>query len=245
MASPADAALIAKAREATLGVLLASCGEKHSPEGKPWREVLRKDALHLTVFDADMPHGGMRRFKGICELRGYSPARVQKCLQDLEARLKWDDNMLRLDVTVLQEAPERAILLHSVTKAVGPISSRSFLDCTVFLAVDSEEGFGPSGPDGYKPPKGTLLSGGVGVETDARYPEDKSWVRGINDPGCGWVFEPIRDASGAVTGTRVIYCILTHLRGWLPNAVVNSSLANSYVAFYGGLAKALADGIGA
>ena len=42
-------------------------------------------------------------------------------------------------------------------------------------------------------------------------------------------------------GCRCHYVIHTHLRGWLPDIVVNGSIAGSYKSFFGDLTKRLGE----
>jgi hypothetical protein len=242
--SPADAELIGRAYRATLTELLGNCGASLSFEGAPWRRVLAEAALALEVFDVEVPGDTMRRFKGVCELP-FTPAACYGALDDHPARSRWDSNLRALEATPLQAAPFRAALLHSVTNAVGPISARDFIDCCVLLEMTGAEA--PAGPEGFRAPRGTVVSGGVGVEADARFPEGAGGaVRGLNGSS-GWVFEPLLGADGTtVRGTRCHYVIHTHLRGWLPDFVVNSSIAGSYKTFFTDLRKrleALAGGV--
>ena len=235
-----DAALVASAHAATLTELLGSCGATTSFSNTPWRRVLSDAALGLTVFDAEVPGDPMRSFKGVCELP-FPPRECYGVLDDHAARVQWDTNLAALEAVALCEAPVRASLLHSVTKAVGPIAARDFIDVCVLLELTGEEA--PAGPEGFRAPKGTVVSGGVGVESDARFPEGagsgSGAVRGVNGSS-GWVFEPLLGEDGVtVRGTRIHYVILTHLRGWLPALVVNSGVAGSYKTFFRDLGKRL------
>lgn len=234
----ADAALIASAHAATLTELLGNCGATRSFAGTPWRRVLTDAGLSLAVFDAEVPGDSMRRFKGVCELP-FPPAACYGALDDHPARAQWDSNLAALEAVALQEAPFRASLLHSVTKAVGPIAARDFIDCCVLLELTGEEA--AAGPEGFRAPRGTIVSGGVGVAADARFPEGGGGaVRGFNGSS-GWVFEPLLGEDGAtVRGCRCHYVIHTHLKGWLPDFVVNSSISGSYKAFFADLGRRLA-----
>lgn len=129
-------------------------------------------------------------------------------------------------------APLRATLLRSATKAVGPISAREFLDVCVAGSVAAVAAAATS-PLRWTPPPGTLASGGVGIDADARFPPNAAFVRGINGV-CGWVFEPT-----GVDSCRVHYVIVTNLKGWLPAVVVNANLAGAFVTFFTDLAKRL------
>jgi len=239
--STADAALmIAAAHRATLTELLGNCGSARSFAGTPWRRVLSDAGLALQVFDAEVPGDSMRRFKGVCELP-FPPAVCYSALDDHPARSRWDSNLHALEAAPLQEAPFRAALLHSVTRAVGPIAARDFIDCCVLLEITGEGA--PAGPEAFRAPAGTVVSGGVGVEADARFPEGAGVgaVRGFNGSS-GWVFEPLFEADGVtVRGCRCHYVIHTHLRGWLPDMVVNGSIAGSYKSFFSDLKKRLGE----
>ena len=190
-------------------------------------------SLSLNVF-ADFPGSSNRRFKGVCDLP-YPPALVFSVLSDNARRCVWDRNIASLEATVLQTSPHPATLLRSCTKGMLGISSRDFLDVSVELRFPD----GPSPPapgTGFSAPAGSLVVAGVGLEADAAYPEGLlGTVRGFNSPGSGWVFEALPGGSS----TRVHYLIHVDLRGWIPSALVNSSLAKNYVDFFTDLLEAI------
>jgi hypothetical protein len=226
--SAADAALVAASLQAARTTLLGNCGATTSSYGTPWRRVLADAALALEVFDADVPGDSMRVFKGVCELP-FPPRAALAALADHAARPRWDANIAFIEALPLGAAS----LLHSVTKAVGPIAARDFVDVCVLYEVGAGGAAAPApaGPDAWAAPAGTVVSGGVGVAADARFAAGAGAaagaVRGINGSS-GWVFEPL--AGGA--RSRCHYVIHTHLAGWLPAFVINSSLAGNYVSFF-------------
>ena len=226
---PALAALVAASEQAALTLLVGNCGAARSMDGQPWTATLTSAAPQLTVFWAPVPGSSNNRFKGVCELP-YAPALVWDCLHDNPRRHHWDRNISRVASLPLAagpritpaSAPVRACIVHSQTRNVGIISGRDFVDLPVFLALEAAGA--PAGPDAWVAPPGTLVSGGAGVE-DARFPEQKGFVRGWNSPGSGWVLEPLPQGGSGALHTRVHYLIHTDLKGWIPCALINASLA--------------------
>ena len=226
--SPDNQALIDASVRAVQEVLLGNCGSTHSYENKPWTLSLEDKALNLTVFTADGPPGSAnRRFKGVCMLP-YPPRKVLDVLDDSQGRLQWDRNIKSLETVVLQEAPFKACLLCSCTKNVGIISGRDFIDVPVYLEYKDAPS-PPAGPDAFVAPLGSLINGGHGIPSHPLFPEKSGVVRGWNSPGSGWLFEPVVVEGGEVH-TRVHYLIHVDLKGWIPTALVNSSLSVSAVA---------------
>jgi hypothetical protein len=179
----------------------------------------------VVVHDSEVPGCAMRRFKAVCDLP-HAPAFVLAALNDTASRVSWDHNIAACEVRELQSTPFRAALLHSQTHPFGPISGRDFVDLPVFLSFEAASQ--PFGPEAFVVPAGSIVSGGIGVETDARFPVTGGSVRGVNYEGSGWLFEPL--AGGAET--RLHYVIHTNVKGWIPCALVNSNLAASYVLFF-------------
>jgi hypothetical protein len=199
-----DESLIASAHETARTLLLGNCGEGHSSDGTPWRKVLEKKEIKLIVYDADVPNHGLRRFKAVCDLP-YSPAMLHAVLVNHDVRNIWDRNISSVNETVIQTEPFRAVVLNSQTNVVGPISGRDFVDIAVTLTYRDEPTH-PAGPNQFIAAKGTIVSGGLGVMEDARYPVTSQRVRGYNTPGSGWVFESVINADGQES-TRMHYVI--------------------------------------
>jgi len=153
------------------------------------------------------------------------PRKVLDVLDDSQGRLQWDRNIKSLETVVLQEAPFRACLLCSCTKNVGIISGRDFIDVPVYLEYKDAPS-PPAGPDAFVAPVGSLVNGGHGIPSHPLFPEKSGVVRGWNSPGSGWLFEPVVVEGGEVH-TRVHYLIHVDLKGWIPTALVNSSLSVS------------------
>jgi hypothetical protein len=224
------ASAIAASEVAARTLLLGNCGATRSVEGAPWTSTLTHANPLLTVFYAPGPPGSSyNRFKGVCSLP-FPPSLVWDCLHDNARRHAWDRNIHRVASTPLAAGPAitpsspplRACIVHSQTRNVGIIAGRDFTDLPVFLSF-ADAPAAPAGPDAYAAPQGTLVSGGAGIE-DAQFPPQPGFVRGWNSPGSGWVLEPVAQPSGAVH-TKVHYLIHTDLKGWIPSALVNASLA--------------------
>lgn len=96
---------------------------------------------------------------------------------------------------------------------VGPISGRDFINVHVHLKL--EENSQPVGPEKIILTAGSFMCGGIGLEKDSRFPEDKKFVRGINAKDCGWLCEPFRGGESGITQpqliTRVHYIIHTNM----------------------------------
>lgn len=193
-------------------------------EGAPWVLSTRREDLHLTVYHAAVPGSPTYRFKAVC-LMPFHPAVTAQFLSDGVGRLRWDPAVSRLDCIPVADTPRgRVHLLHSQTKAVGPISSRDFVDVVAVVRT-------PSG--GY--------ANGGGSVTDPRLPEQRGVVRGWNSGGGGWTFEPVEEAGGADAGPRcrVTYVIHSDLKGWLPALIINSAITGNYVTFFSGALAAM------
>ena len=233
-------ALVASAK-AGVAACLANSVPDVNAEGRPWTQGLDDKALRLRVFYSEVPGSSLLRFKGVCDLDGFTPQFVQTAISDNVERLKWDSNMFGLDTIVLRgpgaaaSAPElsatsdagvrRVVLLRSATKRVGPVSAREFIDVTAIC----DDGF-PGVP------AGSVMSAGAGVpdaDADARFPAAHGYVRGANSPGCGWLFER------TPAGTRVHYVIHSDLKGWFVPMVINAVLTGSFVTFFGDVRRRL------
>jgi len=234
----ADDALCALAVSGVAAVL-GNLAADANAEGGAWTLGLEDRALQLRVFHSPVPGSPLLRFKGVCEVPGFAPQFVQAAVSDNAPRLRWDSNIAALDTLALrgEGAPagappaaaaasgvQRVVLLRSATRPVGPISAREFVDVTAIC----DDGFAGV-------PAGSVVSAGVGVAADARFPEAPGFVRGINSAS-GWVFE--RTAEG---GTRVHYVIHSDLKGWFMAFVVNSAITGSYQTFFGDLKRRLAE----
>ena len=217
---------------ATSGIELllrnADPGAATSAEGSPWVLSTRRADIQLEVYHAVVPGSSFLRFKAVCVVP-FAPAVVAAFMGDGARRLQWDPNVARLDSLPVEHPPPRGrvYLLHSQTKAVGPISSRDFVDVVAVVEL----------------PGGAHANGGGSV-VDARLPEQRGIVRGWNSAGGGWTFVPIAPAAGAAAPrrveTRVTYVIHSDLKGWLPALVVNSAITSNYVTFFEGALKAMA-----
>lgn len=232
-----DTAIIEQSKAACFNITLANCGLKKTADDIAWRTVLVNEGLKLTVFDADVPRSTNRRFKGVIMLP-WDPETVFGAMADNSARMNWDRNIKLLEQTQIQSDPFPVFILHCVTKPVLSISSRDFVDCVVQMRFS--EPTLPAGPDNFSLPAGSIVSAGTGIERDPRFPETPGIVRGFNTPS-GWVFEPVPQADGSVH-TRVHYHIHSDLKGWLPAALVNSSIAGSLVNFFNDLTASMRAG---
>jgi len=200
-------------------IVNAASGATNTAEGSPWVLSTRRDDLHLTVYHATVPGSQFYRFKAVCRMP-FHPAVTAQFLSDGAGRLRWDPNVSRLDTLPVADTPRgRVHLLHSQTKAVGPIASRDFVDVVAVVRT-------PSG--GY--------ANGGGSVTDARLPEQRGVVRGWNSGGGGWTFEPVEADAGLCTVTYVIH---SDLKGWLPSLIINNAIVGNYVTFFSGALVAM------
>jgi len=103
---------------------------------------------------------------------------------------------------------------------------------------------------------GSWISGCHGLSEHPNFQASPAFVRGFNHAGSGWILEPLAGPSqpeespqtlppgqrhprhgGAseMQWTRVSYVVQSELRGWLPPAVVNSSMVGMYSTFFSDL----------
>jgi START domain len=170
-------------------------------------------------------------------------AKVVGTVQDFAGRLSWDQNIKGLDKIIIKTLSgegatgDEICAFRSATKAVGPISGRDFVDAIYVgkfssLPEDVKKCLA-AGQVGH--PDECLINGGMGAEAGhPSFPETKEFVRGLNYPGSGWLFEPTGPES-----VRIYYCVQSQLNGWLPAAVVNSSMQGMFVDFFKCLIKRL------
>lgn len=211
------------AADAGIGLLIKSATDpRKSADGTEWAAVTKKDDQHLEIYNCSVPGSSFLRFKATCVLP-HTPKAVSEFLQDTQNRLTWDANVSRLDTTLIEEGPKgKVLILHSQTKAVGPISARDFVDVVAIRELAD----------------GCFVNGGASV-LDGRFPEQKGVVRGWNSAGGGWHFAPTPGQDGSVHCT-VTYVIHSDLKGYLPAFVINSALTGNFVTFFTGLRKAMA-----
>jgi len=210
-------------------LLLLNARPSISADGTPW--VSGHTSPSLTVYHCSVPGSSRLRFKAVGVVP-RAPSAVCRFVGDTAKRLTWDSNIAALEVHPLpasETSAGQAFLLHSSTRAVGPISARDFVDAVAVV--------GPLAPDGR------YANGGVSVEDDAHFPQRAGFVRGWNSAGGGWLFEPLRAADGRSVHTRIHYVIQTDLRGWLPTLIVNNALTGSYITFFKDLTEALTAGV--
>ena len=220
----------AKAQEwiaaALKGIEVLQVNARHegpSADGSEWKEhSKRPDCGGMVVYQSSVPGSSYARFKAVFTLP-YAPSVVSSFVRDPISRISWDASLNKIEPTKLAE-DERGFfaISHSETKAVGPISSRDFVDAVAIVNL----------------PGGGIANGGSGIDDTASFPERKGIVRGYNSPGGGWLFEPV--LLDEKVHTRMIYIIHCNLKGWLPSAVVNGALTGNYVTFYKDLTKAMA-----
>lgn len=235
-------------------VLLQHAGSEVNAAGQPWKRATKLDAkLRLDIFESSVPGCSQKVFKAIIEVP-YKLSTLCREIADLPARLRWDRNIAALDMRTVQDVPSATssdahgvyTLFRSCTKAVGPISSRDFVDATYIgpfsLLPEAVRAAAPAGMDV------AWVNGGRGLEEGhADFPEVSGVVRGLNHPGCGWVFEVIAGPSEALGPapansalppghdgwTRITYVVHSKLNGWLPSSIVNSSMVGMYGTFFG------------
>jgi hypothetical protein len=164
--------------------------------------------------------------------------------------MSWDQNIAGLNSEIVEELPPSAAFPHgnprflifrSATKAVGPISGRDFVDCVYLGPLGAlPESVRSAAPAGLEQ---VIINGGSGLPNGhASFTETSAFVRGFNHPGCGWVLQPLSGPSDASSTaavpsnsdgwTRVYYVVQSELKGWLPTAVVNSSMVGMFTTFF-------------
>lgn len=229
---PDDAAAIALRGVAAL---LASLGEAHA-SGAPWAAHSSVPRLRLTVHSALVPGVAARAFRGTC-LLPYPVAVVYALLGDLRARERWDRNIVRLDTRAVAGG---ATVFYSVTKPVGPISGRDFVDATWRGELSALPAEVRTGAGAAALAAGALVNGGAGMEAGhADFPASAAMVRGLNHAS-GWVLEPCAPDAGTSgqagsAWTRISYLVQPELKGWMPTSLVNATLAGMFTAFFGDL----------
>jgi len=113
--------------------------------------------------------------------------------------------------------------IQPVNTQVGIINGRDFIDATVRARLEN----------------GIFINGGSGIDNLEDFPEQQGFVRGFNNPGSGWVFEPIVNEADEIVGTKISYIIHCDLRGWFFPFVINSAIGGSYTAFFEDLQEEL------
>lgn len=224
-----------------------------------WTLRLSVPSARLQVFDTSTPGTSCKLYKAVIEVP-YDLNTNFAVFLDLKSRLKWDSNIAGLETTLVAALSQSSdfqlcggkpnyLILHSATKPVGPISGRDFTDCIYLgpisalppdVAQCAPATLGSSAAGSAK----CLVNGGAGLaQGHAAFPETSAFVRGFNFSGSGWVLEPIAgptDTSSSAPAvptnangwTRIYYVVQSDLKGWLPTAVVNSSMVNMFQTFF-------------
>lgn len=258
------AELIVEAAQSGLRTLLQHARLDQNASGGAWKRATKLDTkLRLDVFESSVPGCSQKVFKAVIELP-YKLSTLCREIADLPARLRWDRNIAGLDMRVVKEVPAATAadaagvytLFRSATKPVGPISSRDFVDATYIgpfgLLPDAVRAAAPAGMEI------AFIHGGSGLEAGhPDFPEVSGVVRGLNHPGCGWVFEVLAEPSAALGPppantalppghdgwTRVTYVVHSKLNGWLPSSIVNSSMVGMYSSFFGDMLTHMASSV--
>lgn len=196
-------------------------------DGNPWRFEFERKDLQLKVYNS-MAHGNtIRRFKAVCVIPGIAPRELMAFIGDCPRRLTWDRNICALTTLQIRDDSRGLVtILRCATKQVGPISGRDFIDATIVRNLDD----------------GSIVNGGSGLcpeDLHLLHPESKAFVRGLNQPGSGWLVEPIKSPDGAVTGSNIQYIIHTDLKGWFNAFIINQAIGGSYTAFFEDMLGAL------
>lgn len=206
-------------------------------DGKPWKQYSSNADLQLTIYSSEAVGIGanLLRHMGVCIFPSISPHALLEFIQDSSHRLTWDRNVSSLEAVPVLEAStsrddgrvvhhRRCFVGRSVTKKVGPIASRDFVDCNMVLTLEDGE---------------ACVAAGVGLtpeESFGVFPVTQSSVRGMNQES-GWHFT--KCGVGGVD-CKVSYVIHTDLKGWFPAVVINNVIGGSYVSFFQDLKGALA-----
>jgi hypothetical protein len=244
----ADDATVESTALRGVSALLSSLGDRHA-SGAAWAPHSTSAKLRMTIVSAATPGVSAHAFRATA-LLPYAPGTIFTALGDLRAREKWDSNIARLDSRPVGGGAGGAgsAVFYSATKAVGPISGREFLDATWRGAASAL----PTAELRAAAPAGALVNCGCGLpEGHVAFPPDARLVRGLNHPS-GWIFEPL-DAVTATTAaasgpplpansdgwTRATYLVQPELKGWMPSAVINATLAGMYTTFFSELLAAM------
>ena len=211
---------ICKSAEDGVELLIKNAiNDETNTDGNPWIKLFENKDLDLKVYNSETIGCPIKKFKAICNIN-YPPKHVQEFISNNEQRLIWDRNVCNLTaLTVLQEDRKKVILLRSATNKVGPIAGRDFIDTTAIIEYDD----------------GSRVSGGAGIEGIGFPDRIGQFVRGFNQSGGGWYFQPIDNGNK----TKVTYIIQCDLKGWFPALVINQVLGGSFVDFFSDLKKAL------
>ncbi|XP_067885923.1 stAR-related lipid transfer protein 4 isoform X5 [Heterodontus francisci] len=182
---------------------------------KDWLQKLKALLLNTTAVEKMSGELERKQYKtqGIVK---EAPNRIVDYIRPGPYRLDWDSLMTSLDI--IGEFEQQGCCLMQYTTAGqlwNAIAPREFIDLS--YTTDYQDG---------------LLSCGVSVEYGKKQP---NFVRGFNHP-CGWFCIPLKSDPDHSLLTGFIQ---TDLRGMLPQAVVDTAMANSLVNFYNELRNAL------
>jgi hypothetical protein len=241
-----------------LSATLRNLNASTNASGAPWSSATKTPNLRLTVVSSSTG-ASHALFKAVLEVPFPVRACVQVVVGDSKARLKWDRNIGGIDSAPMDPriawacanaddardfpAP-RGIIQYSLTKAVGPISARDFVDAVLEAPVSSFPPDAAAAAAAAGVARGSYISAAHGVPIgsaiDRNWPNASGIVRGVND-ACAWVFEPLAAADANVRefgplvapngATRITYLIQSDIRGWVPTMVVNSSIYGLYKEF--------------
>ena len=195
-------------------------------DGQAWRLEFTTPSLGLNVYSSVAIGSSLRRFKGECIIRDFSPKQVYAVVSNDAGRTTWDRNVSIVESTTISEDENhRLFVIHCGTKQIGPIAARDFVDCILCLYKED----------------GSIECGGVGL-SDAEltgncqsiYEVLPNHIRAFNHKGSGWTFE--HDGSG---GTKATMFIHVDLKGWFLPVIINKAVGGSFTSFFQDLRGAL------
>ena len=245
---------VAKGTEACMRTLEHTRSTELNGDGKPWVFCQERADLALRIYQSEAAEGGegsnLLRHLGVCTVSNISPSVLLEFMMNIPHRLTWDRNLAGMEVVpVLDEtislpsSPSSVVVRHrrcyisrSLTKRIGPISARDFVDSSMVLSLDGWDG---ELDGGAKSESSSILACGAGLspsETFGLFPVTDVAVRGNNQPS-GW---HLHRCGTDGRDCKVYFVIHTDLKGWFAPMIINKVIGGSFVTFFQDLKTALA-----
>jgi hypothetical protein len=182
-----------------------------------WPVIKSSSGVEVSFYENANTDTPGKVFKAVGIVRA-PPATTFEYILPGALRLHWDKQVKSCEIVTMVEEGTAILRTLSNGAAMGLISPREYLDL-VAISRNTETGL--------------HLSYSTGI--DFPYPEDPSYVRGINHPSTMMCFPLDSDPNC----TKLVYAFQTDLKGMIPPKLIDATLPSIQVTFFKNLRKAI------
>jgi hypothetical protein len=217
-----DAGLLARLREcvASLETDRKAVAGDVAGDGSEWR-VESDAAPGVSSVSRPMEGTNLRKYRAIGTIAA-TPKEVRDLLWIGPERMAWDITYESIDDRVIftgAAANEDPRLGRLALRPVLILSPRDFV--MLKMCVDH----------GAQGAHHSYSAVALSIVDDARVPEVEGYVRADVCPGSGWHAEPAVQDDGSVH-CKLTYVIMTDIKGWVPQALVNTAVNSTFSKYY-------------